>query len=440
MKYLFNLLFDAAGDKSGAAPVVNIPDNKSDIKDDIDLLGTEDDEPDDKEDDDADADADTDDKDDDGDKDDKEEEDKEEEEEELDDEGKPKKKEDEEEEEEEEEQDLVRHSYASIKKVYPELFKKFPGLKQAFFREQEFTKLFPNVDDAQSALEAQENYTAIRESVINGDAETFLTNLKSASPESVASFASNFLGDLHKVDKEIYIEVTTPVIKNVLRQVLASAMEDKDENLAAAAKVTHKAIFGGGYDDINKEVRGARSTKEEDTPERNKFNKERNDFYQTKFNTLRQGVWTEVETSLTREIEKGLDPNNSIKPGLKKMLVEKIFDEVTKKVSADTAHIGRMNQLWDREKRAGYSGQLKDSLKTTYLSRAKALMPAIRAKIRAEAVGQQKSDDKNKGDRLNKNNKDKDIPAGKPAKGGKTVITAKEANRKGMSDMDILNS
>lgn len=444
IKYLFPLFFETPGDKTGTAPVV-VLDNKTTGDSDEDLLGegNNDDKPlkktKEKDEAGADKDGEDDDKEPDEeeipDEDDKENEDEEEE---LDEEGNPKEKEPKEKEDEEEE-DLVRHSYASIKKEYPEFFKKFPGLKQAFFREQEFTKIFPSVDDAKNAVQAQENFESVREVVMNGDAETFLNQVKTASPDAVAKFAGNFLSDLRKVDKDVYIEVTTPVIRNILQQAVREATDDKDDNLIAACKVVHKAIFGGGYDDISKEVKTA-AREEKDNPEKDKFNKERQEFYEQKYNSLRTGIWSEVESSLTREIERGLDPTNSIRPGLKKLLVEKIFNEVTGKVASDQAHVGRMNELWKREAKAGYNGGLKDSIKTTYLSRARAIMPAIRARVRAEGVGQQKAGDKEVKDKVDKNNRDKTPAVGRQASSGKKNATAKELNKAGTSDLDFLSS
>jgi len=68
-----------------------------------------------------------------------------------------KKEEAKEEEEEEEEEELElgprRPSFKEIKEKYPDFFKTFPELREAFFRESEYTKIFPTVEDAKEALE-----------------------------------------------------------------------------------------------------------------------------------------------------------------------------------------------------------------------------------------------------------------------------------------------
>jgi hypothetical protein len=344
-------------------------------------------------------------------------------------------------EDEEPEEDLVRHSYSAIKKEYPELFKKFPGLKQAFFREQEFTKLFPTIEDAKAAVGASEVYQEMRMAVITGNAEEFLGQLKTSNAEALENFAGNFLPDLRKVDKQLFIDVTSPIIKNLLRSVLVDGADAKDENIVAAAKVVHHAIFGGKYDDIGDEVKPmGRQRAPADDPDRMQLSKEKQEFYQTKFNTLRTEIWNDIEASINKDIEKGLDPTNSIRPGLRKLITEKIFSEVTKKIAGDEQHMQRMNELWRREAANGYSGKLKESIRTTYLSRAKAIIPPIRQKVRADITAQQKKEDTTKRDKLGKNaGADRSVP-GPTGSNRKSAITAKEANSKRMSDMDILNS
>src|SRR6186713_214399 len=60
---------------------------------------------------------------------------------------------------------LIRVSYSDVKKEFPEFFKRFPQLKTAFFREQEFTKRFANLEDADEAIEAIESFRAVEDTV-----------------------------------------------------------------------------------------------------------------------------------------------------------------------------------------------------------------------------------------------------------------------------------
>jgi len=338
-----------------------------------------------------------------------------------------------------EEEELVRYSYGDIKSKYPNFFKDFPGLKTAFFKEQEFSKIFPSLDEAREALEVKERFENVRDTVYSGDAETLLKQI----PEGPRTkFAENFLPDLFTVDKDAYYSVTTPVIQNVIGNVFKAAAQKRDNNLGNAAILAYQEIFGGELEDIQStlargvEFKTTRAT--EVSPERQEIYREREQLNLEKRIGLQTIAWSEVSKELTRDIEKGLDPNNAIRPGLRKIIVDKIFNEVVSEVAADAAHVKRMDDLWERERRAGYRGAFKDSLKNTYLSRAKALIPKHRQRIRAEIAGNQKVNDKALAAKVKDRESRKDVQAGKPA-GSKRITSAKDPEFRKMSDFEFLS-
>jgi len=343
-------------------------------------------------------------------------------------------------EEEEPELELARHSYGDIKAKYPNFFKEFPGLKTAFFREQEFSKIFPTVDDAREALEVKDRFDNIKDVVFGGDVATFL---KQVPEQARATFAENFLPDLFTVDKESYYAITTPVIQNIFSNVFKAAAQKRDNNLGNAAILAYQEIFGGELEDIpnllSKGIATQPRSQREPDPERIAINNEREQLNLEKRLTLQSAAWSEVSRDLTRDIEKGLDPNNAIRPGLKKIIVDKIFNEVVAEVAADAAHVKRMDDLWDRERKAGYRGAFKDSLKNTYLSRAKALVPRIRQRIRAEIAGSQKANDKTLAKKVTQQGARGDIQPGRTAKPGTKITSAKDPAFKKMSDLDFLS-
>jgi hypothetical protein len=75
--------------------------------------------------------------------------------------------------------------------------------------------------------------------------------------------------------------------------------------------------------------------------------------------------------------------------------------------------MNRINQLWKREQRNGFSGTLKSSIVTAFLGKTKTLVPKARAEARKEALGKEDIT----------NNSDKDVKrpsAGRESRGGKT--------------------
>jgi len=64
---------------------------------------------------------------------------------------KPKEKEEEEEKPLEDDDEIESPTYKEVHTKFPTLFKEFPNLRHTIFREQEYTKLYPTVEDAKDA-------------------------------------------------------------------------------------------------------------------------------------------------------------------------------------------------------------------------------------------------------------------------------------------------
>lgn len=340
---------------------------------------------------------------------------------------------DDDEEDEDSEEELTKISFTDIKTKfdgkYKELFKDIPQLKPLFFKAQEFEKRFSNLEDADEAIEKNLAYDEIKEIVVSGNVEGFLENLKEFSPKSVNTFAESFLPDLAKFDEKLYIKVTKPVIQDILNQVLAHGKDKDDTNIQNAAKLAHKIIFGttelGKPEFKNRE-------KDED------LENDKSDFLKERQQVLVQSVTSVLNSELEKEILKGLDPTDALKEraGLKKRIIKEIKATLDEALANDAGHMARMNGLWARERTSKYSGKLKDSITTAYLSRAKALIPKIRSTVRQEYLGIQKKDDKNTEDKINGRNKD--LSAGRASGNKPRMVTVDEARKKGMTDKDII--
>lgn len=323
---------------------------------------------------------------------------------------------------------LIRVSYSDVKKEFPEFFKRFPQLKTAFFREQEFTKRFANLEDADEAIEAIEAFRAVEDTVKAGNAAEFLDQVATISDAAVDRFANNFLPALYEKNQKAYFRVTAPLIRNVLAEVLEAGQENDNKNLENAAKVVHQAIF---RDDKYGKVPMATKPAEPD-PE---LTQERNEFYTGKHNELMMNVTKDIRSQLESEISKSVDPTKSMRPGIKKLIIEKIVAEVDKEVSSDPNHMSRIMSLWRRERQSKYSGRYKGSIVTAYLSRARTSIPSIRKKVRSEIMGTQVDDDKSRSEKVNRNT---NVPTGSASRGTSRTISVTDARKGKLSDKDII--
>jgi hypothetical protein len=336
------------------------------------------------------------------------------------------------------EDEIVRLNWPKLKEKYPELAKdpEFKQLKNTVYREQEFTKLFPNPKDAEEALTAQGNYEDLRSLVLSGNTEELIKSIGDVSEKSLDSFASSFLPSLRKTNSKLYAKVTTPLLRRVLSEVARHGKQHDDTktgtNIQNAARVVNKIIFDD--DELGKV---------EDDAVKDTGDKELDEDRKKYFGQKQQDLLDDLVESTDKEMDDligELDPGKVLekRPKLKAKMLAEIKDEIRKTLANDRAHNTRLNTLWQREQRNGFSGALKDSIKTTFMSRAKVLIPEIRKRVRADYLGATKDSDKNIADKIK--NRDRNIEPGRNVtSSGKKVPTAAEAKKKGMTAKDILD-
>jgi hypothetical protein len=275
-----------------------------------------------------------------------------------------------------------RLTYKQITEKFPDLFKTFPALKHAFFHEQELSTLFPTVDDAKEAAGKAENFSILEADVAQGNPVTLLAAIGQMGEKSLEQFAGNLLPALHHVNREVFYQVTQPLIENVLRTAYNEGKSTGNRNLELAAQHLNRFMFG------KSEIDSAETkTERKPDPERARFEQERAEFVGAKQREFEQGVHTTVRSSLTKSIETGLDTASELNEFVKSKLVESIIDEVGNRLEADPQHLSTMRSLWKRAATTGMTPEIKAKIANTYLARAKELMPSIRASLKAKAMG-----------------------------------------------------
>jgi hypothetical protein len=293
--------------------------------------------------------------------------------------------------EDEEELVLSRVNYKDVKEKHPTFFKDFPELKHAFFREQQFTEIFPTVEEAKKAAEAQSAYEEITDAVIDGNAVKFLDELRNENPQGLETFSTNFLPALEKTNRDLYFNVVAPHVRGFVKKVFNVGMQNKDENVQNAAKVVHKALFGGDYNDVERNDTESGGNNKDSSVEEDKKR-----YFAGKYQTLYSEVTNSCYSKLDEEINRGLSDLEKENKGLKRLLATDIRTKVLQEMDKDEAYLSRMQSLWRREQRLGFPGQLKTSFQTTFIAKAKSLIPKIRSEARKEALGKADNNSNNK--------------------------------------------
>ena len=291
-------------------------------------------------------------------------------------------------EEEEEELTTPRPAFKEITAKFPSLFKEFPALRHTFFREQEFSKIFPSVEEAQATFERAQNFDTLEQSVMEGNPALLLDSIRETDSEALGKFVADFLPTLFKnpLTKQLYYDATIPVIENVLRSALVEGKKRGNTNLEYAAQYINEFLFG------TTEINPPKDSKPD--PEREKFEQEKMEHQRTRYIEFHESADSSAIEDTKTIIGKGLEA--SLSPFLRGKIIDEVFSRVDKQIAADPQHMRLMNSLWEKAVRAGMTKEFHSRLRNAYLERAKPLIPAMRNKVLKEALETKESREEGK--------------------------------------------
>lgn len=333
-----------------------------------------------------------------------------------------------------------RPTIKQIKEKYPDFFKTFPQLRDMYFRESQFSKVFPTVEDAREAYENSDNYIALRDSALNGDARAILSAVDNSDSRALNKMAGNLLTTLYDISKDAHWAAVSPVLQNVVQSFYQEGIANQSDDLKNAALHLSKFLFN------NFDVARGKSVVPQSSPqleeERNKLQSEKNKFVAEKFNNFSSSVYAEGGNGLLRLIggEKKLDPEGSLTKGMKDYIVNKIVDEVNLQMKSDPEHVRMMQSLWNKARRDGFGDQWKSRLTSAYLARAKSLIPSVRAKYVTEVLGTSaKTSDKTRQKVEGQNGRVEPGAQGRPSKDRPVRYSARDVDWGKTTDLDFLN-
>ena len=333
-----------------------------------------------------------------------------------------------------------RPSLKTINESYPDFFKKFPSMRDMYFREAEYSKLFPTIDDAKEARENNTAFMNLREDVFSGTGEKFLNAVKSQNPQSLSRFAGKFLGTLVKVDQNAFWSAANPLVEDIAGSMYRKGVAEGNESLQNSAKYLAHYFFGDA--DI---AEGKRTTipKEQPESEVSKERREWEDSKQTEFRGVVEkdvrGQLVDIITGMDSKTGKNkIDPDEVLSPFIRNTIIERVIADIGSTLQADKNHLTYMDSLWSRARQNGRTDNDKARIIAAYLARARSLAPSLRSKYVSEAMGRKVRDVNQK--RVKVSSVQDRIPAnGRVAVGGNKGYNPKSIDYRKTSDYDILN-
>jgi hypothetical protein len=316
-------------------------------------------------------------------------------------------------------------SVKALEKNFPQIFKKFPTLKSALWREQKFTEFFPTLEQARDAHRNAAAFTNFESEIMSGQSQNLLQNVKNVDDRAFKKFSSNFLNSLQKVDAEAFNTAVGPVVLRVIQNIYATGLQHNNEDLALSAQHISRYLFGNPNVE---QVRPPETPQDGPSEEERRIRQEREKFFSERKNIVLTEVIEQTDSILQREIEKGLGEMNEF---TRSALSDKILRKVNDVLASDERHMNAMRSMWQKAEQAGFSAEWRNRIRNYYLIRARAVLPTIRARAKSEASKKPAPVTASKNM----------IPTGRVTSGnsgGKMPISSKQIDYSKTSDLDIL--
>lgn len=321
---------------------------------------------------------------------------------------------------------------AQILKKYPQLFKDFPYLEKAYYRDRQFTELLPTIEDAQAAVEKAKTLDSFENDLLAGNTENMLAAAKQADQEAFHKIVDNYLPTLHKVDPNAYTHVIGNVVKQTIIAMVQESRASNNAELQTAAQLLNQFVFG-------------RSTFEQPTSlakpqakntEAEKLQERQRNFEKQQFQRTSSELYTKVNNSLKNTIEQNIDPTGRMTDYVKKTASRDAFESLEKLINNDRQFRVLVDKLWERAQKSDYSEEAIGKVRSAFIAKARTLLPSVIKKARLEAlrgIGKRTNETKDKPENDRRRSTDK-TETPRSNSGGKSKVPA------GMSSLEYLMS
>lgn len=317
---------------------------------------------------------------------------------------------------------------------YPTLFKEFPYLERAYYREQKFTELLPTIEDAQQAVAAKQTLDRMEVDVMGGNTELILRAVREQNPKGFAKIVDQYLPTLAKVDEKAYYHVLGNVTKHTIVAMVREARRSGNEALQSAAQLVNQFVFGTS--DFQPPTQLSKDEPREDGKDVELQQREQQ-FVRQQFESARDDLNIRINNTLKNTIDANIDPKKSMSDYVRKNASREAIEMLDSVLSKDARFIALKDKLWDSAFKENFSRNSVERIKSAYLSRAKTLLPTVIKKARIDALkglGKRSGEDETP----DKSPVSIGRPRSQDGKGGK--ITKASDIPKGMRTIDFLNA
>ena len=267
-----------------------------------------------------------------------------------------------------------------ILKEYPDLFKKFPYLEKAYYREQQFTEILPTIEEAKEAAESHQILQRYSEDMIEkGNVSNVLKMIKEHNQETYAQVVDNYMEHLNKVDPAAFLHVQSTFIKNIIVGMVDEAKASKDDDLRTAALLLNRWAFGSSTFTPPKPMAKAEAKD-------NTVNEREEKFAQRQFDSAVSDVNVRINNAIKGAIDNNIDPTNTMTDYIKRNASKDALEKISRLIDKDTRFQSIVTRLWEKAAREDYSPETIGDIRKAFLSKAKSLLAPVIKSARNEAL------------------------------------------------------
>lgn len=324
-----------------------------------------------------------------------------------------------------------------ILKKYPELFKDFPYLERAYYREQQFTEIVPTIEDARKAVEKSHTLDKFEEQLMSGSTKDILSAVKETDKNAFYKIVDNYMPTLGAVDEAAMHHVIGNTIKQTIMTMVTEGNQTKNDALITAANILHQFVFGTAKWSNPTALSNNTPTNENKTDDNTR---QQQAWRREQLDSARDNINTKVNNILTSTIEANIDPKSSMTDYIRKTASREALETLKVFIEKDSRFKILLDKLWENALRNNYNRESMDRVRSAYLSKAKTLLPSVIKKARNEALrglGKRVKDDDNEPDE--KKSPSSGRPQSNNIKSGKNITDPKDIPRN-MRTIDFLNS
>ena len=275
-------------------------------------------------------------------------------------------------------------TYRQLVAKYPKIFKDFPGLRNTFFRERDYAKIYPTIEDARESYEQLNRLKAGEQRISQADPGDFIDLLGEYDINKQRKFVQNFLPALLQKNRTAFQAVTEPVIKHMIRSAFNDAKRNGNNNLMNSALNVHEWMFGDDKVEEPARIETKQQRESEPDPEKERLRAENQAILRGQHDNFVSAVLDSSSRSITNIIRKNLP--DEVTDFMGRSITRDVMDELANVLRDDPAHRSNMERLIKQAAQSKYAPEWKDRVQSAYLSRAKLALPTIIKKVRSQAL------------------------------------------------------